>query len=1098
MNHRSWITRLPGLCAILILALVVFPSGVDAQSTVGKVSGRVTDAATGESLPGANVVLEGTRLGGTAGVNGDYFILQVPPGIYNVQASLVGYRSLNKTGVDVLLDRTATVDFELSQTDAQLGELVVTADLDPVQMDVSFAQQALTQDQIEAIPVGGRIRDQVASQVGVNNNAWGITIRGEEPEKNSYSMDGVTANDNRQRRAYTSFSKTAVKQVQILSGGFNAEHGNVRGGVVNYVTKEPTNYFLSTEANYSDPGKKHFGPNLYSEDNWWDVGRFLSDSPTPDRNGDGAPDFIGWTQELANRTAGSKTWNAGTSGTDNITTVAQARAIWEWQHRRYDGDDPFAEGGQFNTNPENRGSDYMWDGTVGGPLLGDKVGFLFSSRKERMAYPFDVSLPSYRDNTTQVKLTFRPFASTKLQVSYIRGWQEGGHRLNNVGAPYRTVQSVFEAYGNTEMWMPGAQFQKLEITRNHAMVNWSHTLSPKTFYNFTARTGSVDWTKKWHPFKNTSAPAVAISTSGARTQINDAAAAAAASASGAVVLNEAPFGWNYKPGGDDILGIYRMQGGGGHSRAGDWSSIWENDFTLDITSQVTPNHQMKAGVQIHHFYLHENRGYVPAAVPEFADPIYKDEYSGPRISATGNEIYPWRPEVEVPTGGATGDHNNYWVETPIYGGVFFQDRMEYRSIVANAGARFDFHRPDLFFDLPNETHFPWFGRRAEQVYAAARKVRPPTDYAFSPRFGVSYPITTLSKMFLNYGHFNQLVNTRDMYRTQSGLGQSLEYLGNPWMSMERTIQYEMGYERSFQGTYLLTGTVYFKDLENEGWANSRTRGAFNDGGPRLSQNAFAMDSRGVELKLQKSRGKFFTGFLSWDIRVARVRNAGWQQIFDVKTVSDVNRSVLANNPNAAAPPFKAKPQIKLGGSWRTPLDYGGDQALLKGGWNLGFFFEREAGDYFNYNPGNSDASLINQLNAQWKDSYTGHIRLAKMFDMQGSPMIFMEISNPLNFKNTHTTPGGQYDGDFGVNSEDTHRYAVSSHSGGNAFSYARTNTGNRYRAYMESIGWTLDSNGNLNEGKRPGTDVEDFPDLRRPYMIYSNPRDFTFGARFSF
>jgi hypothetical protein len=1098
MRHCYSIKWLPGLCALLVIALVAFPSGVDAQSTVGKVSGRVTDSATGEALPGANVVLEGTRLGGTAGVNGDYFILQVPPGIYNVQASLVGYRSLNKTGVDVLLDRTATVDFELGQTDAQLDELVVTADLDPVQMDVSFAQQALTQEQIEAIPVGGRIRDQVASQVGINNDAWGITIRGEESTTLSYSMDGVSANDNRQQRAYTSYSKTAIKQVQILSGGFNAEHGNVRGGVVNFVTKEPNNFFISSEATYSGPGKKHFGPNLYSEDNWWDVGRFQSDSPTADRNGDGDPDFIGWTQELANRTAGDKTWNAGTPGSDQITTVAQARGIWEWQHRRYDWEDPFAEGGQFNTNPENRGSDYMWDGTIGGPILGDKVGFTFSSRKERMAYAFENSLPSYRDNTTQVKLTFRPFASTKLQVSYIRGWQEGGHISNNVGVPFRSVQASFENYSHGNTWMPSSTFQKMEITRNHALINWSHTLSPKTFYNVTARFGNADWNAKWHPAMNSAAPAVAIGTSGARTPVSFGAAAAAASASGAVVLNEAPFGWIYKSYSKDILGIYNMQGGGGNSRAGDWSTISENDFTFDITSQVTPNHQMKAGVQIHHFDLHENRGYVPAAVPEFADPIYKDEYEGPRISSTGNETYPWIPEVEVPTGGATGDHNNYEVKTPIYGGVFFQDRMEYRSIVANTGFRLDWNRPDLFFDLPNETHFPWFGRRAEQVYAAARKVRPPTDYAFSPRFGVSYPITTLSKMFLNYGHFNQLVNTRDMYRTQSGLGQSLEFLGNPWMSMERTIQYEMGYERSFQGTYLLAGTVYFKDLENEAWSDSRTRGADNDGGPRLTQNAFAMDARGIELKLQKARGKFFTGFLSYDIRVARVRNAGWRQIYDVKTVSDVNLSVLADNPNNAAPPFKAKPQIKLGGNWRTPLDYGGDQALLKGGWNLGFFFEREAGDYFNYNPGNADASLINKLNAQWKDSYTGHIRLAKMFDVQGSPMLFMEISNPLNFKNTHTTPGGGRQPYFGVDPEDTPRNGVGSFGGGGAFEYAGTNTGNRYKAYMESIGWTLDSSGNLNEGKRPGTDVEDFPDMRRPYFLYSNPRDFTFGARFSF
>ena len=597
----------------------------------------------------------------------------------------------------------------------------------------------------------------------------------------------------------------------------------------------------------------------------------------------------------------------------------------------------------------------------------------------------------------------------------------------------------------------------------------------------------------------------------------DESSADAARARGAVVLNEAPFGWNYKPGGQDILGLFLMQGGGGNSRAGDWSSMDDLDITADFTSQITPHHQIKAGVQVHHFNLHENRGMVPAAVPEFSDPIYRDEYEGPRVSSTDDVIFPWTGrsdpdlpnggdingdgvlnESDVPSGGATGDHNNYFVKTPIFGGVFFQDRMEYRDIVVNAGVRLDWHRPDLYFDLPNETHFPWFGRDAEAVYRAVRKVRPPTDWAFSPRFGASYPITDLSKMFINYGHFNQIVNTRDMYRTQSGLGQSLEFFGNPWMKMERTIQYEMGYERSFQGQYLLTGTVYFKDGENEAWPAVRIRGAFNTGAPRNTQNAFVTDARGLELKLQKTRGQFFTGFLSYDIRQARVRNTAWQDIRDAKTVSTPSTTVLENSPNNAAPPFKAKPQIKLGGNFRTPLDYGGEQRMLKGGWNLGFYLDREAGEWFNYNPGNADASLINVLNAQWVDEYAAHLRISKMFDMPGSPMLFVEISNPLNFQNTHTLGGGNRNDLFGTAPEDTPRGGVGSFSGGQAFVYQGTSTGNRFRAYMESIGWTVDSNGKLQEGKRPGTDALDFPDMRRPSLLFSDRRDITFGARFSF
>ena len=76
-----------------------------------------------------------------------------------------------------------------------------------------------------------------------------ITIRGENAMNIGFNMDGVTAADNRHQRAYTSFSKTAIKQVQVLTGGFNAEYGNIRGGVVNFVTKEPSQFFTSAEGN---------------------------------------------------------------------------------------------------------------------------------------------------------------------------------------------------------------------------------------------------------------------------------------------------------------------------------------------------------------------------------------------------------------------------------------------------------------------------------------------------------------------------------------------------------------------------------------------------------------------------------------------------------------------------------------------------------------------------------------------------------------------------------------------------------------------------------------------------------------------------------
>lgn len=62
----------------------------------GKIAGRVTDAQTGEPIVGANIIIEGTYLGAASDLNGNYAIINVPPGVYKVKASAVGYKTVVK------------------------------------------------------------------------------------------------------------------------------------------------------------------------------------------------------------------------------------------------------------------------------------------------------------------------------------------------------------------------------------------------------------------------------------------------------------------------------------------------------------------------------------------------------------------------------------------------------------------------------------------------------------------------------------------------------------------------------------------------------------------------------------------------------------------------------------------------------------------------------------------------------------------------------------------------------------------------------------------------------------------------------------------
>ena len=101
---------------IFILAFCLGLSTILIAGTTGKISGKVTDASSGNPLSGVNVIIEGTSMGAATDMEGDYFIINVPPGTYTVEAMMIGYTALAKSGVGVSADRTITVDFNITQT----------------------------------------------------------------------------------------------------------------------------------------------------------------------------------------------------------------------------------------------------------------------------------------------------------------------------------------------------------------------------------------------------------------------------------------------------------------------------------------------------------------------------------------------------------------------------------------------------------------------------------------------------------------------------------------------------------------------------------------------------------------------------------------------------------------------------------------------------------------------------------------------------------------------------------------------------------------------------------------------------------------------
>jgi outer membrane receptor protein involved in Fe transport len=223
---------------ILLLIVLLYSSLTYSQST-GSLSGTVKDKATGEGLPGVNVVLKGTYYGAATDMNGRYNIPSINPGIYTVEISLIGYKTMQYTGVQIVANQNKKIDVQLEETVLTLGQDVVVVGEKPL-MDVEETQskKTLSKEEIE-IAIIENITDLVSQQAGVIKSDNAIHIRGGRSYENAFLLDGVSVQDPLAGTGFgLQLSANALEEVEVITGGYNAEYGQATSGVVNVRTRE--------------------------------------------------------------------------------------------------------------------------------------------------------------------------------------------------------------------------------------------------------------------------------------------------------------------------------------------------------------------------------------------------------------------------------------------------------------------------------------------------------------------------------------------------------------------------------------------------------------------------------------------------------------------------------------------------------------------------------------------------------------------------------------------------------------------------------------------------------------------------------------------
>lgn len=223
--------------------LLIFMPAIIFAGTTGKLSGTIKDAQTGEPIVGANVILEGTDYGAATNVKGEYVILNIPPGRYNVKVSFIGYETILYKDVGIIVDQTTLLPVELNSQTIQVGEVVVTAKNPLIQKDITSSISVIGRDEIEALPVSS-FTELLSLQAGVvTTGGDNLHIRGGRSNEVAYLIDGMYVTDPLLGGLATQINNDAIQEMSLLSGTFNAEYGNALSAIVNIVTRDGSDKF---------------------------------------------------------------------------------------------------------------------------------------------------------------------------------------------------------------------------------------------------------------------------------------------------------------------------------------------------------------------------------------------------------------------------------------------------------------------------------------------------------------------------------------------------------------------------------------------------------------------------------------------------------------------------------------------------------------------------------------------------------------------------------------------------------------------------------------------------------------------------------------
>lgn len=223
------------MCLLIQLVLILFAAQefLLAQTT-GKIVGRVIDAGTGEGLMAVNVMLEGTFLGAATDLNGNFYIINVSPGVYTLRVQMIGYNTVQLENLQVSVNRTSDVEIKMNSAIIEGEFVVVYAEKVTIKKDQTSSVRNVSSEQIDILPVEN-VSAIIEMQAGVVDGHF----RGGRLTEVAYLIDGLPVTESFSGAGKTvDLEPETIQDLEVITGTFNAEYGNAMSGIVNAVTKD--------------------------------------------------------------------------------------------------------------------------------------------------------------------------------------------------------------------------------------------------------------------------------------------------------------------------------------------------------------------------------------------------------------------------------------------------------------------------------------------------------------------------------------------------------------------------------------------------------------------------------------------------------------------------------------------------------------------------------------------------------------------------------------------------------------------------------------------------------------------------------------------